>query len=464
MFPIIRLYTSHVICLAAALGCLVLSLAVVGGPGIHIAFAQSDGGATDTPSNPVFAACGEAPADTPGAEVPSLGGEPVPGSFSCGPSEPSTGTRRAENADARGNHGPTRDVLVQSAGGDNALAQDAPVLGTFTVTTAPTANVRAGASTQYAVVSVVRSGDQFDVLDQMQAGSYVWYQLALSDDASGWIRGDLGAYREAPHPEKATVQGGDDEHSDTPPGQVVLPESPDNSSNSTGTKALGEVPPPGEEEAEPNLDPVLLKTATQTIVLDAKSWEGVPPENVPQVEAYNEDMLTAYQVNMEWLAVSKNTPGLQGISFIDFLNRRAAGERMEMTYVARNIETRKVIEVTQELGPLTFTGSPDDGSLKITLDPDANPQYEIHFADITYYDMPLTYGWGAGGRSGIFYDPANPTKVIMYNTFPVNDLWQPPFPGYDQWWYDEAIVLTAVTTGFDTLAFALEDHDLPPKN
>lgn len=250
--------------------------------------------------------------------------------------------------------------------------------------------------------------------------------------------------------DRAAAQGGGEDDQPEAPLPHIVP---------------GEVPPPGEEEAEPNLDPVLLNTATQTLVLDAKSWEGIPPENVPKVEAYSEDMLTAYQVNSEWRAVSKNTPGLQGISFIDFLNRRAAGERMEMSYVARNIKTREVIKVTQELGPLTFTGSPDDGSLKITLDTDANPQYEIHVADITYYDMPLTYGWGAGSRSGHFFDPNNPTKVIMYATVPANDLWQPPFPGtdqfpgYDQWWYDEASLLSMVTLGFNPMTFALEDQE-----
>lgn len=97
-------------------------------------------------------------------------------------------------------------------------AQDEPVLDTFTVTV-PTANVRAGPSTDYAVVSVARSSDQFDVLDQAQVGSHVWYKLALPGGASGWMRGDLGVYHEAPRIVATPPQ---DDAADTEPSGQAL--------------------------------------------------------------------------------------------------------------------------------------------------------------------------------------------------------------------------------------------------
>lgn len=46
-------------------------------------------------TNTVFDVCGEPPADSVAAQVPALGGEPVPGTFACGPSDEFIEARRA---------------------------------------------------------------------------------------------------------------------------------------------------------------------------------------------------------------------------------------------------------------------------------------------------------------------------------------------------------------------------------
>lgn len=49
-------------------------------------------------SSSVLDACGEAPAGSIGAQIPSIGGEPTPGTFSCGPSDEFIADRRASHA------------------------------------------------------------------------------------------------------------------------------------------------------------------------------------------------------------------------------------------------------------------------------------------------------------------------------------------------------------------------------
>lgn len=46
----------------------------------------------------VFDACGEAPEGSIAAQIPSIGDEPIPGSFSCGPSDEFIEARRATSA------------------------------------------------------------------------------------------------------------------------------------------------------------------------------------------------------------------------------------------------------------------------------------------------------------------------------------------------------------------------------
>lgn len=48
-------------------------------------------------SSSVLDACGEAPAGSIGAQVPFIGGEPIPGTFSCGPDEEFIAARRESN-------------------------------------------------------------------------------------------------------------------------------------------------------------------------------------------------------------------------------------------------------------------------------------------------------------------------------------------------------------------------------
>lgn len=50
-------------------------------------------------SSSVLDTCGEAPAGSIGARVPSIGGDPISGTFSCGPDEAFIAARRESNKD-----------------------------------------------------------------------------------------------------------------------------------------------------------------------------------------------------------------------------------------------------------------------------------------------------------------------------------------------------------------------------
>jgi hypothetical protein len=214
------------------------------------------------------------------------------------------------------------------------------------------------------------------------------------------------------------------------------------------------------EVVAPEEDINLLTTSGgTTLSLDAKSWENVSPEYVPQVESFDEGRIDTYNVYMEWLAVTKNTPGLQGISLVDFLNRRAAGEEIEMIYIARNIETGEVMQVSQKLGKLTYTGNPNDGTLRVTIDPATNPKYETIMANVnSFFDHSLSYKWGAGSATGIFFDPNKPSTIIKYAAVQADELWQGPTEGYGMW-YDEATLINlAFSTSSTPFALSLEDQ------
>jgi len=204
---------------------------------------------------------------------------------------------------------------------------------------------------------------------------------------------------------------------------------------------------------------LLTTSGGTTLSLDAKSWENVSPEYVPQVESFDEGRIDTYNVYMEWLAVTKNTPGLQGISLVDFLNRRAAGEEIEMIYIARNIETGEVMQVSQKLGKLTYTGNPNDGTLRVTIDPATNPKYETIMANVnSFFDHSLSYKWGAGSATGIFFDPNKPSTIIKYAAVQADELWQGPTEGYGMW-YDEATLINlAFSTSSTPFALSLEDQ------
>lgn len=52
-------------------------------------------------SSSVLDACGEAPEDSIGGQIPFISGEPIPGTFSCGPDEEFIAARRESNKTQR---------------------------------------------------------------------------------------------------------------------------------------------------------------------------------------------------------------------------------------------------------------------------------------------------------------------------------------------------------------------------
>ena len=64
----------------------------------RVAVEKSLSGDQKSSASSVFDACGEAPEGSIAAQIPSIGEEPIPGSFSCGPSDEFIEARRAASA------------------------------------------------------------------------------------------------------------------------------------------------------------------------------------------------------------------------------------------------------------------------------------------------------------------------------------------------------------------------------
>jgi len=64
----------------------------------RVAIEESLSGDQKPSASSVFDTCGEAPEGSIAAQIPLIGDEPIPGSFSCGPSDEFIEARRATRA------------------------------------------------------------------------------------------------------------------------------------------------------------------------------------------------------------------------------------------------------------------------------------------------------------------------------------------------------------------------------
>lgn len=81
--------------------------------------------------------------------------------------------------------------LSKAGKDDSENSADKQLHGKVAVISASIVNVRSGPGTSYSVVSKVTKGDSFDVLAQ----NGDWYQVALSDNTTGWVAGSLVTLR-----------------------------------------------------------------------------------------------------------------------------------------------------------------------------------------------------------------------------------------------------------------------------